>query len=521
MNRPRSTPKIATGLALICGAVSGFAASPNILFIVVDDLKPAMGCYGDEHVLTPNMDRLANSGLVLLNAHCQQAVCGPSRASLLTGLLPDRNGVRDLRTRMRDVHPDVVTLPEYFKHNGYYTQGMGKVFDGRNCDGPDTQDVPSWSVPYSMVTGLRSVGYYAGEAAHQAVSDAKRNGTWDSSIGEIPALEKIGYLPATECADVPDDAYGDGEIAKLAARTLGELANNKTPFFLAVGFTRPHLPFAAPKKYWDLYDREKIELAPFRDHAEGAPEFSYHPSGELREYTDIPPRSDPRPLPDAKQRELIHGYYAATSYVDAQIGVVMDKLDALGLAEDTIVVLWGDHGWHLGDHGLWCKHTVLEQATRAPLIFRWPQRLREKRFSATPVEFVDVFPTLADMAGLGIPAVLDGRSLTPLFTDAGAATFASLPARSQFQRKLANGDPCMGYSIRTERYRWTEWRQTDYAANNYTGPTVATELYDYEADPLETKNLAGTPKLAGVERELRARFRERYPYLSADTAPDR
>lgn len=516
MNLSHLTFKIGAGMTLICGAVSSFAASPNILFIAVDDLKPAMGCYGDTRVFTPNMDRLASSGLVLLTAHCQQAVCGPSRASLLTGMLPDRTGVRDLQTRMRDIDPGVLTLPQFFKNSGYFVQGMGKIYDGRCTDGWDTQDIPSWSTPLSNARGTRCIGYYADEAAFRAVEEAKRSGTWEGEkIGTILALKKIRYFPSTENADVPDDGYDDGALAKLAASTLEKLAKKPEPFFLAVGFARPHLPFVAPKKYWDLYDREKIDLAPFRNHAEGAPEFSYHPSGELRGYSDIPgvpDKGNPLPISDAKQRELIHGYYAATSYVDAQIGVVLDKLDELGLADDTIVVLWGDHGWHLGDHGLWCKHSVLEQATRSPLIFRWPQRSREKRVSATPVEFVDVFPTLADMAGLKIPPGLDGRSLVPLFDE--AAKFELLPARSQFQRKLENDAPGMGYSIRTERYRWTEWRQTNYPANDYSGPVVATELYDYINDPLETKNLAGTPGVAGIEREVRAKFRKRFPYLA-------
>lgn len=501
--------KLTLSLSLVGGAAALFAAPPNVLFIVVDDLKPVLGCYGDTRVFTPHIDRLATRGLVLVNAHCQQAVCGPSRASLLTGMLPDRTGVRDLETRMRDVHPDLLTLPQHFKNNGYFTRSMGKIFDGRNSDGADTQDAPSWSVPHVNVAGTRSIGYYAGENAFRAVEAAKREGTWDESRGVVGALAKINYLPSTESANVPDEAYGDGALARAAASALGELAEQRKPFFFAVGFTRPHLPFAAPKKYWDLYGRDTIELAPFREHAEGAPALAYHSSGELRGYSDIPPRDDPRPLSDEKQRELIHGYYAATSYVDAQIGLVLHKLDELGLAETTIVVLWGDHGWHLGDHGLWCKHTVLEQATRSPLIICWPQRMREKRVSPTTVEFVDVFPTLAEMAGLETPPGLDGRSLVPLFND--NAAFAALPARSQFQRGLDH----MGYSIRTERYRWTEWRRTHYSANDYSGPVVATELYDYATDPLETKNLAGSPGVAEVERELRARFRERFPHLSA------
>lgn len=512
---PEPKTNLLTGVALLCGAVSSFAVQPNILFIAVDDLKPALGCYGDARAITPSIDRLADSGLVLRNAHCQQAVCGPSRASILTGRLPDRTGVRDLKTRMRDVHLDILTLPQYFRSQGYFTQSLGKIYDGRCVDGWNTQDLPSWSAPHANAKGTGCLGYYANEAAFQAAEAAKKAGTWDESKGgPIPALKKIGYFPSTEMMDVPDDTYDDGALAKLATRTLDKLAKGGEPFFLAVGFARPHLPFVAPKKYWDLYDRDQIDLAPFRRHAEGAPAFSYHPSGELRGYSDIPSsplNNDPLPLSEEKQRELIHGYYAATSYVDAQIGVVLDKLDQLGLADNTIVVLWGDHGWHLGDHGLWCKHSVLEQATRSPLIFRWPQRSTKKLASDTPAEFLDVFPTLAEMAGLPLPPGLDGRSLVPLFGD--AAGLEPLAARSQFQRGLEDGAEGMGYSIRTGRYRWTEWRRTNYSQNDYSGPVVATELYDYETDPLETQNLAGTPQTAEVERELRAQLRARFPYL--------
>ena len=352
----------------------------NVLFIAVDDLKPILGCYGDEKVQSPNIDRLANNGTVFFNTHCQQAVCAPSRASLLTGLRPDKTKVWDLKTYIRDQNPNVLTLPQYYKQNGYETAAVGKIFDPRSVDA--FHDSVSWTIPYSKITG----------------------GRW------INASEKV----STESADVPDETVVDGKIAARGVELIEQLSSNEKPFFLAVGFKKPHLPFVAPKKYWDLYERDSISVHPFQEHAKYAPEFAFQPGWELRNnYVDIP-KDDP--IPEEKQKELIHGYYACVSFIDAQVGKLLTQLENLGIRENTIIVLWGDHGWHLGDHDMWAKHSNFEQATRSPMIFSAPG-LTAGESSNSPSEFIDIFPTLCELTGLEVPSNLDGTSLIPVLQD--------------------------------------------------------------------------------------------------------
>jgi arylsulfatase A-like enzyme len=438
---------------------------PNVLFIAVDDLKPLLGCYGNPMVKTPHMDKLGNSGTVFLNAHCQQAVCGASRASLLTGLRPDTNGVRDFETRMREVLPNVVTLPQYFKQNGYQTIGIGKIFDGRCCDGWNTQDVPSWSKPFITVGG----DLYAQEG---------------KSNSRVP-LDQRDELsrPSTENAEVPDDAYRDGKHAQRAIAEMKQLANQDKPFFLAVGFHKPHLPFTAPKKYWDLYNRSDFDLAAYRQKAKYGPDIAYHNSGELRNgYTDIPLEG---PIPEDKQLELLHGYYATTSFVDAQIGKVLNALKEQGLEGNTVVVLWGDHGFHLSDHNMWCKHSNFEQATRSTMIMRAPG-FKSGLKNESPTEFVDIYPTLCALAGLELPSQLEGTDLTPLLN--GSKKAVNKIAQSQYPRKQ-DGKPVMGYAYRSKRYRYVEWIEKDWKAGETEGPVIARELYDYEKDPHETMNV--------------------------------
>ncbi|MCB1236619.1 MAG: sulfatase, partial [Verrucomicrobiae bacterium] len=429
---------------------------PNVLFIAVDDLKPMLGCYGDKTIRTPNIDRLAASGTVFLNAYCQQAVCGPTRASLLTGLRPDTTRVYDLKTRIRDILPDVVTLPQHFKNNGYQTVGMGKVFDPRTVNGQVKDDPVSWSRPYIQfdkhpdnALGFMEPGFVARAKAIQEAQGGKGDG-WDS------VRKELGGMPATEGEDVPDDAYDDGNIAKAALAVLPELAAADDPFFLAVGFKKPHLPFVAPQKYWDLYRREDMSLAEFTTLPQGAPEIAFQDSWELKNgtYTGIP--SGPGLLPEDLQRELIHGYMACVSYTDAQVGKLLDALADQGVADTTIVVLWGDHGWHLGDHGMWCKHTNYEQATHAPLIIAKSASggTGDGAKCASPVEFVDIYPTLCDLAGLPKPAALEGASLVPILDDPSAKVRDT--AMSQYPRG-GEQDLTMGYTWCDARYRYVEW----------------------------------------------------------------
>ena len=373
---------------------------PNVLFIAVDDLKPAIGAFGDAAAVTPNIDALSARGTVFLNAHCQQAVCGPSRVSLLTGLRPDTTKVWDLKTEMRDELPGVVTLPQAFKNAGYASVGMGKIYDPRSAGGRRSMDRASWSEPFVQVDAPADDTYgYRDPEVVGRVEAMKAAGDLPRGYNKQLKIVFPDGKPATDAADVPDEAYFDGALTEVAKERLSGFAGSGEPFFLAVGFKKPHLPFNAPQRYWDLYEREAFELAGVTSAPAGAPEWAPQPGWELRSNYDVPADG---PISEDKQRELIHGYYAATSYIDAQVGELVEALDAEGLAENTIVVLWGDHGWHLGDHDIWCKHTNYEQSTRSPLLFVAPGIDGQPAENASPVEFVDVYPTLLDLAGIGV-----------------------------------------------------------------------------------------------------------------------
>jgi iduronate 2-sulfatase len=440
---------------------------PNVLLICVDDLKPTVGCYGDPLAVTPNIDRIAAGGVRFDAAYCNQAVCAPSRNSLLTGLRPQTIGIYDLGTNFRHGRPDAVTLPQHFKNHGYRTEAMGKIF---HVGHGNSNDKASWSLPH-----------YRGKVSDYAIAEnSNPEGLTreEARFSNVPEL-KAGRLPrgaAFEAAEVEDEAYADGMVAARAVERLAAAAKTPDePFFMAVGFVRPHLPFCAPKKYWDLYDPEKFELAERRTPPDGAPEFAPTTWGELRQYKYAP---ESGPVDDELQRKLIHGYYAATSYADAQIGKVLEALEANGFAENTIVVLWGDHGWHLGDHGMWCKHTNYQQAARIPLIISAPGDRRAGEASAELVESVDVYPTLCELAGLDAPYELDGSSLVPLLADSSAKSDGL--ALHVFPRgKL------LGRAVRTDRYRLVEWKTPGAPPED-----AVLELYDYETDPAETRNLA-------------------------------
>jgi arylsulfatase A-like enzyme len=486
---------------------------PNILFIAVDDLKPELGCYGNSLIKTPNIDRLAQKGTVFLLNYCQQAVCAPTRASLMTGKRPDYTKVWDLKTQMRDMNPDILTLPQYLIEKGYKTLGIGKIYDFRSVD--KYQDKPSWSVPYLTIEGkyyykgqTPVLNYYQLSETREQVEEylalAKRMGLEGSKA--IPFAQQY-IKPSIECADVPDNAYADGAMTNKVIEVLNSLSKEEKPFFFAVGFQRPHLPFVSPKKYWNMYKRDEMPLASFQEHAKNSLELAYHNSGELRSYTDIPPlasftdvKVNRIGLPAEKQRELIHGYYAAVSYIDAQIGRILDKLNSLGLSDNTIIVLWGDHGWHLGDHDLWCKHSNFENATRAPLLISSPGI--DAGETTSPSEFIDIFPTLCDLIGIPEPDDIDGKNLVPLMKkpEASVKEFSV----SQFPR----GNKVMGYSIRTKQYRLTYWMKNDYRSNQPFSPDLVTakELYDYYKDPLETANVVNDKDYKDISDDLQDRI---------------
>ena len=452
--------------------VAAAAERPNILLICVDDLKPALGCYGDALAKSPNIDRLAERGVRFDHAYCNQAVCAPSRNALFTGLRPESIGVYDLTTNFREGAADAVTLPQYFKSHGYRAEGLGKIY---HIGHGNRDDGLSWTVPH-----------WPGRGPNYA--------EWKNRGERGPAFES---------ADVPDNVYRDGRIADEAVRRLQKAANTpEEPFFLAVGFVKPHLPFCAPQKYWDMYERKQFALPERRTPPEGAPPFAPTRWGELRSYAGIPKSGE---LPDDLQRTLIHGYYATVSYMDAQLGRVIEALDKTGLAKNTIIVLWGDHGWHLGDHGMWCKHTNYEQAARIPLIVVTPDGAQAGAKTDALAESVDIYPTLCKLAGLSVPAGLDGSSFEAVLENPSASTkeaiFHVYPRRNM-----------IGRAVRTARHRLVEWKRPGAHAS-----TAVLELYDYEADPMETKNLAeDQPEVVAALRAILANQPEAKPPLKMD-----
>jgi arylsulfatase A-like enzyme len=505
---------------------------PNVLFIVADDLGPMLGSYGNREVRTPHLDRLAARSLQFNRAYCQQAICNPSRASLMTGLRPDTIGVYDLVAHFRDKRPDLVTLPQHFKNHGYHTRSYGKIYHaafsgtGQRGDGDRGRldDPPSWSVP----AWRGEPRYYYTDAG---IAEARRvfAATRKKSGAEVD--EWTGSLVrglATEAPDVPDNVLHDGELTDHAIRALYELAErqkfgvgNRQPFFLAVGYLKPHMPFVAPKRYWDLYDRQKLTLAKNNHPPKDAPPIALQVFwNEMRAQSDIP---DDGPLTEAMAREFVHGYYACISFVDAQIGRLLAELERTGLAENTIVVLWGDHGYHLGEHSLWAKLTNFEGATRSPLIIHVPRAKHPGAQTDALVEFVDLYPSLSELAGLPVPAGLEGTSFAPLFEDPKRPWKTA--AFSQYWRRgykvyrtvpLAIPNPpgydrypetdTMGYSMRTDRYRYTVWHPVQEPDR-----LLATELYDYQVDPQESANLAARPEYAAVVRELAEQMRRGWP----------
>jgi len=434
---------------------------PSVLFIAVDDLRPQLGCYGHKQMLSGNIDGLAADGVIFLRSYCQVPVCGASRASLLTGVRPTRNRFISYNVWAEKDLPGALSLPKHFKNNGYHTISNGKVFHHAN----DCKD--SWSEnPWRPKGAWRN--YLLEENKKLAREGAGGKG------------------PAFESADVLDNTYFDGMIADKAISDLRRLKDTDRPFFLALGFFKPHLPFNAPKKYWDLYKREEIDLAdnPFRP--KGAPDAALHNWGELRAYEGIPRKG---PLPETIARTLIHGYYACVSYTDAQIGKVLAELDRLGLRDNTIIVLWGDHGWNLGEHGLWCKHCNFETSLHSPLIVAAPGIKGGKKTNAL-TEYLDIYPSLCELCNLPLPAHLQGKSFVPLMKK------PKRPWKKAVFSRYYNGD-----SVKTDRYRYTEWRRKN-------GEVYARMLYDHNVDWVENVNISERPENKELVKKLSKMLQE-------------
>lgn len=462
------------------------SAPQNVLFIAIDDLRPALGCYGDPVAITPNIDRLASRGTVFNRAYCQLAVCGPSRLSLLSGRRPDTIQVWDLNSHFRETLPDLITLPQHFKNNGYYTRSIGKIFHG---SGAPMKDPPSWT--------------------EEPLYDSGRKHEWRYASEENRAVEKL-KRSSTEAEDVTDRTFVDGLVCDAAETALATFKETGKPFFLGVGFRKPHLPFVAPKKYWDLYQRADIPKPVTNSHPTGAPEFALRTWNEIEGYTDIPKNLDA--IPPEKVQELRHGYYACISYIDTLVGRLIDRLDQLALADNTIICFWSDHGFHLGEQGLWTKANNYELSARVPLILSVPGQMHSGSASQALVELVDLYPTLTELCGLPSSPDLEGLSLVPLLQDPNqawkTAVFNQYPRDFTEIKHKRHGD-VMGYSIRTERFRYVQWREW------ISGKIHVHELYDHQTDPSEMNNLAGHPKYASTliqhQRRLDAGWKSAIP----------
>lgn len=499
-------------------SVLGYISSqdkPNVLFIAIDDLRPELGCYGSEVVISPHLDQLAREGMRFDRAYCQQAICGPSRASIMTGLRPDHCGVVKNDVYFRDTVPDVVTLTQYFIQNGYEAVNSGKIYHGKMKD----QD-KSWSRNPNYKGLPKRVITPGGYATPKNQELYKRN--------KKIALEKYGpensgglaHGPAFEAGPVSDITYGDGYNTMAAINTLPELKKSNKPWFIALGFSKPHLPFVAPKKYFDLYDPQKIKLSDQISAPENGATMGLHASFEMRTRANIPKHGK---INDDLSRQLKHAYYACTSYVDAQIGKMLKALDEHNLRKNTIVVVWGDHGWHLGEYGIWGKATNYEIATRVPLIISTPNMKAKGKSCNALVELVDLYPTLVELCGLNMPNHLDGRSMVELldhpqstWKEGAYSQFPTPALREWAANPLSEGmrqtffgplisdvehkiqsqmdqkwnrdlfeNQLMGYAYRTDRYRFVAW--TD--VRNKLGDPIFMELYDHKNDSKETKNV--------------------------------
>lgn len=433
----------------------------NVLFIIVDDLRPELNCYGAKYMKTPNIDRLASQGVMFENAYCNIPVSGASRASLFSGLRPANNRYWDVQAEIDREAPGTVTLPQVFKENGYVTISNSKVIHGKN----DAKE-RSWSELW-MPRG--------------------KSKTWRDYLGdENLAVEKQkGGPKAYECLDVKDNEYFDGKTVNKSIRDLKKLKETGQPFFLVVGILKPHLPFNAPKKYWDMYDFNDIDVPEtFEFNRDGFPQQAFHSYNEIRYYNGVPAKAD---IPREEARKLIHGYRACVSYADACVGKLMSALKELELEDNTIVVLLGDHGWSLGDHNQWCKHSNFNIVNNAPLIVKVPGN-KKKGPESKVVEFVDVYPTLCDAAGLQIPEHTEGESMMKLIK--GEDKDWKNCAIVKWHSGVTYFDRNIGY---------TQW-------NDKQGKQQAEMLFLYRNDAAETKNVADDPANAEIIKEAKAKI---------------
>lgn len=439
---------------------------PNVLFIAVDDLRLQANLYGQKQMSTPSLDRLGSEGVVFDRAYCSVPVCGASRASLMSGVRPTPSRFVNYYTRKDTDFPNKPSLAKHFKNNGYTTISNGKIYHHKD------DDLEAWSEePYIPNPGLGWQNYLSEESKeivekNYAIQKAKAK---EISENFKDVSDRMIKGPAWECIDVEDNAYPDGMLADKSIDDLQRLVKKGDPFFMAVGFWKPHLPFNAPKKYWDLYNEDEIVLADNPYKPIDAPDDAMHTWNELRGmYENMPQEGN---VPDSIAKKLIHGYYASVSYSDAQIGKLLDELERLGIADNTIVVLWGDHGWHLGEHTLWAKHCNFDRVMKAPLIVRAPGKDKAKR-STSIVEFIDMYPSLCELTNLPIPEHLDGTSFVPVLNNPNAKT-----------KEAAFVKYHGAETVITERYNYTEFLDEE-------GSVKSNMLYDLQVDPKENQNIS-------------------------------
>lgn len=476
----------------------------NVLFVSVDDLRPTLGVYGDTIAVTPNIDQLAAEGMTFRQTYTQAAVCAPSRASLMTGVRPDSTRVWHLGDKFRELDSNIVTMPQYFKKFGYHTVNLGKIFhnympDSVSWDEPDLRPKqylkPDW-------LGRDGETFYISEEVNSS-QVIKR----DSLLKLRPKRYADGWNtgPAWEAADVHDSLYYDGAQNELTKRTLTRLAKMDKPFYMGLGYFRPHLPFTAPKKYWDLYNVDNIPLAVNPNVPENAPIQTMNSMYELRHYDGFGHINHPTQNSNISVdtvRTLKHGYYASVSYVDALLGDLIVHMKKIGIYENTIIIVWGDHGWKLGEHNSWGKMTNYNIDLKVPMIVRYPNQTNRGAQTHEITELVDMFPSLCELANIEVPKYMQGNSFVPLLENPELKWKKA--AFSQFHRRpriTPDGKRYMGYSINTRDYHYIEWHTWNHKTG-LPGEMTDIELYHSKNDPYETVNIAHKEKYKSVIEKL-------------------
>jgi iduronate 2-sulfatase len=464
---------------------------PNIVFISIDDLGPNLGAYDNKYIVSPNIDEFANNGMTFRSTYCQAAVCAPSRASLMTGFRPDSTRVWHLGDKFRKIHPKIVTMPQHFGKHGYHTVCIGKIFHNYMPDSVSWNEPDLRPAQYSRKEWLKRDGetFYV-----NAETGRKQKIERDRRVAKRPNYYADGWNngPAWEMEDVHDTLYYDGAQTELAKRTLSRLAKSEQPFFMALGYFRPHLPFAVPKKYWDFYHKDSLPLARNAFIPKYSPVMTMNSMYELRGYDGFSNLKHPSEhvMNEDTARILKQGYYASVSYVDALFGQVIQQLKDLDIYDNTIIVLWGDHGWKLGEHNGWCKQSNYNIDIHVPMIISSPNQLNRGKQTFGITELIDMYPSLCELAGIEPPENLQGTSFVPLIENPNRVWKKA--AFSQFHRRpkvSPDGKRYMGYSMKTKDYHYVEW----YYWNNTTkerGDFVINELYDSRRDPDENINIA-------------------------------